>query len=270
MNSFNIWEGRKDLTKDLVRSLIRGEYVAIIVRDYITESDCERIQENFINHPGIQQRKDIPAVEIGANSYGVTTQDYFLGSCQVMGDLWDLMTETSNPVIRALTDFQRGLDEGVALRPAIHKGFLASPFRAVSWTGGNESDENELALGLHEDVSQLSAPGLEDSEIAKIIEPIAINLYPSAAERGGELVIYDMKPNVSLRTELGLETTGYPYPKNILNDIGCQSISLDDGCLVLLRGCYIHGVRPSLGIKPRILLNSFVGAINADTYVYYT
>ena len=106
--------------------------------------------------------------------------------------------------------------------------------------------------------------------------PVAVNLYVSMPEVGGEVEIWNICPNDDCRRRLGIEHRGHPYPPESLRRHNSILLRVRSGDCVFFNGGLVHAVRGagvlddnSLG-DARINLTFFTGIKDDETIIWWT
>lgn len=231
-------------------------------RGYADTAECDEFRERFLaSKATVQRGDDVPAIMIGANHYGKPMSEYARDVRDSAGDIedivggFDLAGKIGGRIANAL-------GEPYVHRPAEHNGMLAGQVRLAQWT----SPDTEFALQPHEDFSQMTDPRQADFEIQKAISPIAIGLYPSTGDHGGQLRVYNLVPNENFRARIGVSHTGHPYPVSSLQGIDYVDVDIEDGDLLIFSGLFVHAVTKIVASKehPRILMHTFAGVVPDD------
>ncbi|MER9402277.1 hypothetical protein NKI46_29835 [Mesorhizobium sp. M0615] len=264
-----IRERTGSISTDEIVSVLKGEITALHVKQAFSTQIAEEITANFVDSPGLRERKDgVSGQYVGASHYRKDAASYFAESETARPHVDALFGNLVDPV-RALFDaLKRELHkQGTELRLARSAHGQANVCRALSW-----SDGGTYALQPHDDVAQVLCAGSDYELSAVAINTVAaLNFYPSMAEEGGNLRLWYHKPLVTDRKSQGVETTGYPYSAAYLEDVPCREFQLEVGDIALIDGGFVHGVtrQPRNG-KRRLVLNSFFGFARPDLVLWWT
>lgn len=246
--------------------VIGGSAAGLLVKGYLTPTQCRRICDNFRHNAGLHARQDnVSGITVGADQYGKDGATYIRDSRQARSAVEDLFAGAMNVPTMLRADIQRLLPPGIAVRPAVHDGIEFNHCRAVGWT-----DAGTYALKLHDDLAQLNDPRQRDFETARVANPIAFNIYPSVTDEGGELEVINLRPDEASKRRLGIEHSGYPYPVEALTGYDRLVIRPDPGDLLIIAGSLVHGVRGIRGKGFRLLLNHFAGFIDDQTFITWS
>ncbi|UVO30418.1 2OG-Fe(II) oxygenase [Bradyrhizobium arachidis] len=251
-----------------ILSVLRGEITGLHIKQAFGIALAEEIAANFSHNPGLKERKDgVPGQYIGASHYRKDAATYFGDSEKARPFVRALFADLVDPV-RGLFDALKGelQNQGIELRLARSEHGQANICRAFCWSGAGM-----YALEPHDDVAQVLCA--EDNyEIAAVANNtvVALNLYLSMPEKGGELRIWSHKPTVTDRKSQDVETTGYPYSAAYLKGIPYRDLVLKAGDIALIDGGFIHGVTRESGNGRRLLLNCFFGFARPDLVLWWT
>ncbi|MFG3594609.1 hypothetical protein [Bradyrhizobium sp. RDI18] len=250
-------------------SVLKGDITALHIRQAFSIEVAEEITANFVRNAGRKERKDgVPGEYIGASHYRNDAATYFAGSENARPFIDALFGDLVDPVRGLFEALKRELhNQGIELRLARCEHGQANVCRAFCWSG-----RGLYALEPHDDVAQVLCAG-NDSELPAVANNtvVALNLYTSMPEEGGDLRIWSHKPTVTDRKSQGVETTGYPYSKAYLEPFPSHDLKLKAGDIALIDGGFIHGVtRQSGNGKRRVLLNSFFGFARPDLVLWWT
>ena len=265
LSRFEVQEASQ-LTPELFDQFLEGKIPAILLRQKVDLSVCKKIAANFRSLSDKQKRKDgVPAYFIGANHYKMKMEDY-LNLVALSRAAVELLFEmTRNPARLIQGEIARLLKaRGYKLRVAEHNGRKAGEYRLSAF-----NEVGEFALRPHDDLGQLSHPAQKGFEIQNCTEPKAVNVYIDIPKIGGWLGLSNCRFCSECRTKLGIEFTGYPYPKETLVGLESTLIKVRPGDIVLLDGRFPHWVENTFG-QDRSLLNFFFGKIDAQTYAYWS
>lgn len=243
--------------------LLSGRGVVHHVKGYLGSSSCRAIGLSTKARMSAI-RSDVPAKKLGADHFGKNTDVYLSEVEQTQEPICSLFRQTIDVPAKVQQTLQRCVDPGMVVRRAEYQRRLAGSIRAVSWTG-----KGALALGIHDDISQLSQPEQSGFEIQDVRVPVAINMYPVADPNCGCLRVFNLRVAPQVKLALGIEHTGYPFPEEMLESVPFFDLRVDAGDLVLLDGRYLHGV--TAGSGERLLLNCFAGLLrDGSTVVTWT
>ncbi|MFB9268721.1 hypothetical protein ACFFWD_37360 [Bradyrhizobium erythrophlei] len=250
-------------------SVLKGEITGLHIKQAFSVEVAEEITANFIRNPGLRERKDgVPGYCIGASHYRKDAAMYFADSENARPFVEALLGNIVDPVRGLFDALKRELhDQGIELRLTRSEWGEANICRAFCWSG-----TGSYALQPHDDVAQVLCAG-NDYELAAAANNtvVALNLYTSMPEEGGDLRIWSHKPTVADRKSQGVETTGYPYSTAYLEAVPCHDFKLKVGDIALIDGGFIHGVTSQSGNgKRRVLLNNFLGFARPDLVLWWT
>ncbi|WP_024511554.1 hypothetical protein [Bradyrhizobium sp. ARR65] len=250
-------------------SVLKGQITGLHISRAFSIEIAEEIAANFIRNPGLKQRKDgVPGHYIGASHYRKDAATYFAEAENARPFVEALLGNLVDPVRGLFDALKRDLhNQGIELRLTRSEHRQANICRAFCWSG-----TGMYALEPHDDVAQVVCAG-NDYEIPAVANNtvVALNLYVSMPDEGGDLRIWSHKPTSVDRKSQGVETTGYPYSKAYLEAVPFHDLRLKAGDIALIDGGFIHGVtQPSTKGKRRLLLNSFFGFARPDLVLWWT
>lgn len=250
-------------------STLKGEITGLHIKQGFSIEVAEKITANFTCNPGLKQRKDgVPGQYVGASHYRKDAASYFAEAENEKRFVDGLFGDLLDPVRGLFDALRRELQRhGIELRLARSEHGQANICRAICWCG-----TGTYALEPHDDVAQVLCAG-KDYELSKVANNtvVALNFYPSMTEEGGNLRIWSHKPTAADRESQGLETMGYPYSTAYLKAVPFQDFELKAGDIALIDGGFVHGVtQQSGGVKPRLLLNCFLGFARPDLVLWWT
>ncbi|MEP0209657.1 MAG: hypothetical protein ABJ370_20215 [Paracoccaceae bacterium] len=221
--------------------VLDGEILGFKVQNFVSDKDCHTIYDNFENFAGRYQRgADAPAIYAGTYHYGKDLSQYFADSEQANATLPKLFTNAANPVAKireTLTDHLQKRSQH--FRSAQWNGQDACQFVMRAWT-----DMGTFSLKPHDDEAQCNDSKQSGFEIQDAIaeNPLcAVNICLRNGP-GGLLRMWNIRPDDLTRKRLGLETTGSPYPPEMLADIAHIDIKIAPGDLYAFDGRYVHAV----------------------------
>jgi hypothetical protein len=249
-------------------TLLKGEAPAYIVTRMIPLDQCEKIWENFQFLTGTSRRDGVPGIHVGAFHYGKTTAEYLKDVAATRREALQLIAGTDDPIAVLHQSMASALSShGLTYRSASSFGQNAGRFVARSWT-----DRGEYALAPHEDLAQLQHPAQRDFEIQAVAKQtvVGVNLCIRSSNVGGDLFVWNVKPDNQDRASLGIEHTGYPYPRRFVENKDFIRVSPSQGDLYFVNGCLLHAVEQQQSGSARMTLSFICGLINDTTVVYWT
>jgi hypothetical protein len=86
---------------------------------------------------------------------------------------------------------------------------------------------------------------------------------------GGDLLLWELCPDDSLRSALGVLGSGYPYPAALLRDIPSVRVRLERGDVAFIDASRVHAV-DALRRGSRISLGRFLGRTGARRIAWWT
>ncbi|WP_444626238.1 2OG-Fe(II)-dependent halogenase WelO5 family protein [Flavobacterium columnare] len=246
-----------------------------VVRNFLKVDYCDDVKNEFLSilsdtNGGNRSKDFVPVLQIGATQF-TKSSTYYLEECESTKKNIDrLIDSIKNSEVREDFLLEKSLEEeflnrGFIFKPSSFEGKEVNPFTIRQWTNSNDKG---LSLLPHEDLSQLNLAKLDGYEIGDVKTVIACNLCLSNS-KGGELIIWNIDPDIELKKSLGVENSGYPYPIEMLNDVEHISININPGDLYFINANFIHAVKEIQG-NERITLGRFMGFCSDDTIVYWT
>ncbi|WP_316399415.1 hypothetical protein [Bradyrhizobium sp. 33ap4] len=250
-------------------SALKGEITGLHIKQAFSFEIAEEISANFTRSLGLKERKDgVPGQYVGASHYRKDAATYFAESEHARPFVDALLGSLVDPLRGLFDALKRELrNQGIELRLARSEHGQSNICRAFCWSGNGQ-----YALEPHDDVAQVLYAG-DDCELPVVANNtvLALNLYISMPEKGGDLRIWSHRPTATDRKSQGVETTGYPYSSGYLEAIPFQDLQLKAGDIALIDGGFIHGVTPQSGNeKRRLLLNNFFGFARPDLVLWWT
>jgi carrier-protein-independent halogenase WelO5-like protein len=266
---FAITELSRLEAREIVR-VMRGEIAGCIFRGVMEPGLCERIAENFWKHPQRRQRGDsVPAHYLGTYHYAKSLQKYLDEAAATRAAVRDVFEGGRNVFDELMNEVRAELARsGVTLRVAQHEGRSAGELVVRSWSGGSR-----YALAAHEDAGQLRAKNQAGFEIQQLgsIPLAAANMCLQNGEDGGQLVYWNIEPDVVTRRALGLEETGYPYQAECLAGFQRIDLPVHAGDIYFFNSRLIHAVKAQAHADEfRSTISLLMGFKDASTAIYWT
>lgn len=224
-----------------VVKVLRGEMAGVIFRGAIGPATCELARRNFWASPMLRRRGDaVPAYYLGTYHYQKELELYLSEAEAMRPALAAVFDGGENPYARIRDGVASALRaQGVSLRLAEHGGRRAGEFVMRSW-----SASGSYALAAHDDGAQLTARKQAGFEIQRVAANavMAVNLCLENGA-GGELVYWNIEPDLATRRALGLEETGHPYPAELLEPFPKIELPIRTGDAYFFNGKLVHAVR---------------------------
>lgn len=266
---FRFVELRQLDAREIVR-VMRGEVAGVIFRGVMDPALCARIKENFWKSPKLRKRGDaVPAYYVGTYHYGKELGVYCDEAADTREALHDLFAGGRNVFSELMTEVRAELArQSVSLRVANHQGRDAGEFVVRSWSGGGQ-----FALAAHDDAAQLTARKQAGFEIQQVAaSPLAaVNMCLENGAAGGNLVYWNIEPDVPTRQALGIEETGYPYQAEWLDGFGRIDLPIHAGDIYFFNGKLIHAVQAqSVAGEFRSTISFLMGLKDPQTAIYWT
>ena len=247
---------------------------AYIIRDYFNKEECLSLKNEFFKiikqtNGGNRSNDFVPVYQVGSTQFKKSTLDYF-DECKNTKQMIDELIESVSADVKEDFLLEKSLKYefgkmNISFSPSSYNSAYVNQFTIRQWTNCNDIG---FALLPHEDLSQLNMAKLDDYEIGNVNKVIACNLCLSNS-KGGELLIWNIDPDIKIKKELGVEDSGYPYPIELLNDIEHTSITINTGDLYFINANLIHAVKEIQG-NERISLGRFMGFCSEEKIVYWT
>lgn len=255
--------------------LTKGESegrVLYIIRNAVDVNICQKIENNFyeiMSNKGNHRPDDgfVKTEQIGSSQFHKTGEEYIESTLQSNMDVFNLYTGISSDTVRSLYLDEKLEDffikKGIIYRASVYKGNSANFATTRRWL-----DNGNMSLWPHDDSAQLRFAEKDKYEIHKIKNVISSNLCICDASSGGELKVWNCKPDDKIRNEFGILDTGYPYPLEFSEKFENFTVHLAPGDLYFLNASYLHGVTSSVA-NERISSGRFLGYFN-NKIVYWT
>lgn len=242
-----------------------GENRLIALRGAVDEADCDRLAEQFnalIAARGSKRGEDgfVRTEQIGATQFSHNGASYMREVAVQTPDVLDLFSVL--PAARVADLFlDRTLEQefarrGKIYRRAQHGGGVASFAATRKWLRNGE-----MALHPHDDTAQLLSAAEDGFEIAPGPHTIAVNLCLADDDKGSETVLWNCRPSPEQRRDMGLERTGYPYPRDFADAHDSIRVKIRRGDLYFMNASYLHGVENS-PTNDRITSGRFITCVD--------
>ena len=264
-------EGRFDGAA-MVR-VLTGRLTACHMKSVIDPEVCASIAENFWTSSARAPRQDdAPAVVVGAYHFEKTTEEYLEQCAQQRPAVESLFRSTRNP----LRDFEASLARavqrtGAIVRRAEHRGRPAGECRAIAW-----SAPGPYMLEPHDDLAPLAMARQHGFEVQDVLRHVtmAVNMYISTPHTGGELRLWNLRPDREFRRRYGVEDRGHPYPPAAVEGYPSIVIAVKPGDCLVFNGAFVHAVHsapaPSGPHDARLSLTFFVGFKDDRSVLWWT
>lgn len=262
---------RGDLKKIL--AIQRGELAAYVVKNYAAPEACLRILNNFRSSkdkiPRLGYGADgVEAYFIGASHIERTTSEYLSEALRFEQAVTDLFSGCENPLDRFRKTLALETGTFTSVRAAEYEGKKAGNCKAVYW-----NNTGDFLLSPHDDLAQLSDPLQKGFEIQRVKRVLALNFYASVSSGAGQLKIWNYEPSVLMRDQLGLTTSGFPYPVELFEGLPELIIPVETGDLCVINGNLVHGVvrgDPQAASENRLLITCFMGIVGGSELIWWT
>jgi L-isoleucine 31-dioxygenase len=261
----------------IVASILRDGHhdgaIAYVLRSAVPTSTCRVVYDNFrrvIDSLGSDRADDgfVRTHQVGATQFDSTGAEYArktIDAQHAVSFLFDGISDRDASQLMMDDVLPDGLaaGAGLAFGPARFKSTYANACTVRAWL-----DNGEMALHPHDDISQIEHARQDHFEIERVTDVVSYNACVKAAETGGELTVWNLRPSVEFRRNQGVYDTGYPYPQSILTDVLSVRIDLKQGDCYFLNSSYLHGVQP--GVGQRVTAGRFIGAVSPYRAVHWT
>ncbi|RRZ95858.1 hypothetical protein [Erwinia sp. 198] len=246
--------------------------VLYIIRNAVDPAVCEKIKINFYEIMRIKgnHRPDdgfVKTEQIGSSQFHKTGMEYINATVESDADVLNLYQGMSDDVVRTLY-LDKQLEnffsqEKISYRPSAFKSHNANFATTRRWL-----DNGNMSLWPHDDSAQLKFAEQDGYEIAAAKNVISSNLCVCDAANGGELKVWNCRPDDNIRKEFDVLDTGYPYPLAFADSFESFTVRLKPGDLYFLNASYLHGVTSSVE-NERISSGRFIGYID-NKVVWWT
>lgn len=246
--------------------------VLYIIRNAVKPAVCEKIKSNFYEIMQIKgnHRPDdgfVKTEQIGSSQFHKTGLEYITATVESDADVLNLYQGISDHDVQSLyLDKQLEVfftQEKIGYRPSAFKSHHANFATTRRWL-----DNGNMSLWPHDDSAQLKFAEKDGYEIAKAKNVISSNLCICDAANGGELKVWNCRPDDNIRREFDVVDTGYPYPLEFADKFASFTVRLAPGDLYFLNASYLHGVTSSVE-NERISSGRFIGYIE-NKVVWWT
>jgi hypothetical protein len=122
--------------------------------------------------------------------------------------------------------------------------------------------KGEFSLVPHEDSSQCFTPFQKGFEIQRGFELLASMNLCIRNDGGGDLIVWDLRPDESIKTNSHVGWQGGPYPRELVSGFQCLDIKICAGDLYFFDGSYIHAVGETTG--ERATVSTLIGDLGDD------
>jgi len=248
--------------------------VVYVIRDAFGPESAARVVKNFdrLTHEtdGGNRHDDgyVKTNQIGATQFSRSGGEYVREVIKNSPESLDLFDDVSHGEIEQLfyTELLEKMfaEKGVVFRGSRFKNIPGGFSTFRRWL-----DNGEMALLPHEDTAQLLAARRDGYEIAAARHVVSYNAAVQVADRGGELVVWNLRPDDQCRENLGLVGTGYPYPLGALQGVESTTIQLRERDVYFLNASFVHGVA-SVQEGQRLTAGRFIGQLSDNLVVYWT
>jgi len=267
---FRFDEHSRENIFDGILDVVLGKRLGVICRNFLSNPECQELLNGFSRSPELRSRADgVPGSYLGTYHYGKDLKTYFEES-----EYWHDKLLAFISSFPSVSRFFESLAETAArrkiiLRPASHPLGRACPFIVRSFT-----DKGKFLLLPHEDLSQLSDKKQSGFEIQDAEVVSALNMCLENDGRFGKLKLWNLLPSAGLRQRLGILSTGYPYPMDVLDSRKSITLEVNPGDIYVFNGCFVHGVtafeRSEELIRPRVTVSNLLAKLKGHSVVYWS
>jgi hypothetical protein len=253
--------------------VLTGRLTACHMKNVIGPEVCASIAENFWTSAARRPRQDdAPALVVGGYHFEKTTDEYMAQCAQQRPAVDALFRSTRNPLRDFEASLARSLQRsGAILRRAEHRGRPAGECRAVAWAA-----PGPYMLEPHDDLAPLAMARQRGFEVQDVLRHVtmAVNMYISMPHTGGELRLWNLRPDREFRRRYGVEDRGHPYPPSAVDGYPSIVVAVKPGDCLVFNGAFVHAVNsapaPSGPNDARLSLTFFVGFKDGRTALWWT
>jgi hypothetical protein len=255
---------------EAILDVVEGRSLGVVFPGFLPPEVCTEVASGFWSSPARRRRGvEAPGYFVGAYHYHKPTEQYLRESAEVEAAVQAVVA----PAATELARFWHGLGDrvggdGVTVRRARHGTGEACPWLLRSWHG-----DGAYALAPHEDRAQCGEPQQADFEIQGVLDHhvVALNICIENEDEGGRLVVWNIRPDRASQERLGLETTGSPYPPEVLEGIGSLALEVRPGDAYVIAGANVHAVESGLSpASRRTTLACLFGRVDDRTIASWT
>jgi hypothetical protein len=248
--------------------MLDGRVPLLVFKEVLPESFCASIANRFLEY-GYEERADgVPGLHVGSFHYGKSMGDYIEKS-RGAEQIFKTQFGASYAQLLEIHDiFEKELSlVGVKYRVAKYENSSAGQIVLRSWSG-----DGEYAVLPHEDMAQLMDPLQSGFEIQKVAytgnRAISVNMCFASDSKSGQVQVWDLKPKQFHRRKFNVESTGYPYPASLIENVECVEYAPKVGDIYCINGEYLHAVKRSSGFR---LAGAFCfGRVSPSEVLYWT
>jgi hypothetical protein len=259
----------------LAADVLEGRLAGAMFRGVVASDTCAEVARRFWASPNLHRRgADAPGRYLGTYHW-CKPLDGYLDEADADRSAVDALTDGIADPMAALLEPLRAwyAQRLVAIRLAAHAGRDSCQCLIRSWMG-----EGTFSLEPHEDESQLAFEGQHGFEVLETaINPVcAINACienhgASDGLPGGELVVWNIRPDRASKQQLGLAVTGSPYPADSLADFQRLQVPVRAGDVYILNGRLVHAVNAlATPDRPRTTMSCLIAFRDSGTILRWT
>lgn len=254
----------------VIDDLLCDRLAFCVFRGAVAADECTALADAFSQSPHVRSRGDqVPGRTLGTIHYLKTLPQYLADSARARADLAAFFADRRNPLDPALQRLAAHLaPRGVTLRGAAFEGQPLSPMVMRAWQGSGD-----FSLLPHEDVSQLGHGPQQPIEFTRAqptVGNINICLDNFASAEQGAVRLWDFSPDAAQRQRLGIDTSGYPYPLEVLARSASVQVPIFAGDIYVINGKYVHAVTGGSAGGRRVTLAAMLAFTDAQTCLHWS
>lgn len=258
-----------ELKPSMAMDVLSGRILGAVFRNVVPVPVLKALIANFTTSPGRRRRgTDAPGEYLGAYHYNKTTDEYLDQTDAVRADLELALDVAGEPLGLLREKLSEAFAPcGIRFRPAGHGGREACAGIFRSWQG-----QNGFALAPHEDHSQCESPKQSGFEIQNVAANViaSVNVCLSNGP-GGQLVMWNLRPDEATRVRLGVQYTGSPYPLEALSSFERLRLDVRPGDIYLINSSHVHAVEAVCDQSAlRVTLSMLLGFADDETLISWT
>ena len=269
---FSFHEG-DEISFEKIHDVLSGKIPGCMFRGVLAKESCQKTTQNFLTNCRTKHREDgVPGIYLGTYHYKKALQEYLNESRECSNIMDGVFNGAENLFAKIIDGISTELGKyGKTVRVAEHNGQKACHYFMRKWQGQKSS---EFALKPHDDDSQCTAKAQNGFEIQETVNGDALVALNMCLDNKGkaELHYWNVQPDDETKLKLGVNETGYPYPKEELEGIEKIVIPVEAGDLYFFNGKNVHAVSsPCEEDSHRITLSCLMGFKNdGKTLLHWT
>lgn len=252
---FSFVEFEGDYDPSVFVEVLQGRVAGCVFRGFATAAECDDALAAMRRSAGLRQRDgEASGGYVGTYHWGRTHEQYRV-ECERMKGVVATAFHVEGPWARfvASTDALLQAEHGLVVRAARWQPESGEEVVAVAPVGRSWDGSGEYALGLHEDHSQCTDPRQSGFEVqfARPELMAAVNICLEN-DGGGDLILWDHRPDRAERDRYGTTVTGGPYPEAAVAHCRRIDLPVRAGDLYFFGGGLVHAVGPMTGRRTTI------------------